>query len=80
MIFYQTNFILACVCGITFYAMAKEEAKNGKRDNGWLWAGLSAALSGLVIGIFSGGWVAVLLLNSALFVGIALFRVMQDRK
>ncbi len=79
MIFYQANFILAAVCGIAFYTMGKEEAKNGKRDNAWLWAGLSAALSGLVIGILAAGWLAVLLVNAGLFVGIAVWRAVLDR-
>lgn len=80
MIFYQTNFIFGCVCVMVFYLMGKQEAKAGLRDNSMLWAGLSTAVSGIVIGVMDGGWVLVLLANAGLFVAIALFRAAMDRK
>jgi len=79
MILLQSQFILAGVFVLVFYAMGKEEAKSGRRDNGVFWAGLSTAISGLVIGVFDAGWGLVVVVNVLLFVLIGVFRLLRDR-
>jgi hypothetical protein len=77
-IFLQPNFIIAFVCGFVFYGMGKEEKKLGELDRGMIWGGLSAAVSGLVIGVFHGGWPLVLGGQVLLFVGIGVYRAIVD--
>lgn len=84
MIFLQPNWIIAFVCAYIFFAGGRLEARGGSletrsssRDNGILWAGLSIAISALVIRI-GGGWVYVLLAQAGLFVGIGIYRAWRE--
>ena len=80
MIFLQANWILAFVCAITYFNMGKFEAQHrGGKSPGMLWAGMSIALSALVIQLFAAGWLLVLLTQVGLFVGITVFRMMRER-
>lgn len=80
MIFLQPNWILAFVCAYVFYVAGRSEARDGARDNGILWCGLSIALSALIIQIFGGGWLSVLLAQGGFFVSIGIFRAIRDAK
>ena len=80
MIFLQPGWILAFVCAYVFYGAGQFEARDGARNNRMLWAGLSLALSALVIQAFRGGWLAVLLAQAGLFVAIGLFRALRESK
>jgi hypothetical protein len=79
-IFLQPNWIFAFVCAFIFYGAGQMEARETGRDNGILWAGLSIAISALVIQVFHGGWVPVLLAQGGFFVGIGVFRVLRESK
>jgi hypothetical protein len=79
MTFLQPALILAFVCAFTFYGAGKAEARNGGRNNGVLWAGLSIAVSALLIRLFGAGWLLVVLGQAALFVGIGIVRALRDR-
>lgn len=79
MIFLQTHWILAFVCAVTYYRMGKMEMRQGRRgDNGMIWAGLSIAISALVIQLFGAGWLLVLLSQFGLFVAITVFRTIRE--
>lgn len=58
-----------------FYSAGEFEARHGEKHHGVLWAGLSVLVSGLVFGMFGGGWVAWLVAQACLFVGIGVARV-----
>jgi hypothetical protein len=77
MIFLQANWILAFVCAVTYYQMGRMEAREG-RDSGMLWAGLSIAVSALVIQLLSAGWILVVLAQIGLFAAITIFRTVRD--
>ena len=49
MVFLQASWIIAFVCAFTLFGAGKAEARGGGSDNGWLWAGLSIAVSALLI-------------------------------
>ena len=79
MIFLQPNWILAFVCAFTYFAMGEFESRHaGRANHGMVWAGLSIALSALVIHVFQGGWGFVLLTQIGLYVGITLYRVLRE--
>ena len=78
MFFLQANWIFAFVCAFTYYGMGKAEARDGSRNNGLLWAGLSIAISALLIQIFGTGWFSLLLAQIGLFIGITIFRTFRD--
>lgn len=80
MIFYDPAFIVACVIAVAFYKGGREEAKSSGRDLAWIWVGLSAATSGVAIGGFQAGALAVFLSNVGLFLGIGAFRALTDRR
>ena len=80
MIFLQPGWILAFVCAYVFYGAGEVEARDGARNNRMVWAGLSIALSALVIQAFRGGWLLVLLAQAGLFVGIGVFRALRESK
>lgn len=79
MIFLQTNWILAFVCAFVLYGAGKAEAREAGRHAGLLWAGLSIAVSALLIRFLGAGWFLVLVGQAALFVGIGVFRAMRDK-
>jgi hypothetical protein len=79
-IFLQPSWVLAFVCAYVFYGAGQFEARAGARNNRMLWAGLSIALSSLIIQVFRGSWVSVLLAQAGLFVGIGIFRVLRESK
>ena len=79
MIFLQPNWIIAFVCAFVFFGAGKQNATiGGGRNLSFLWAGLSIAVSALVIRFFNAGWVLVLVSQALLFVGIGVFRTMRD--
>lgn len=80
MIFYQPAFIVACVIAIVFYKAGREEAKATGRNPAWLWAGLSAASSALVIGVMQAGVWVVLIINVLLFLAIGAIRMLLESK
>lgn len=78
MIFLQANWIIAFVCAFTFFGMGRVEARDTAADHGVLWAGLSIAISVLLIQVWGAGWIAVLLGQVGLFLGITVFRALRD--
>lgn len=66
---------LAFVGMVGFYRAGDYEAWQGERHNGLLWAALSALVSGIVFGVFGGGWWLWLGAQAGLLVGIAVVRV-----
>lgn len=77
----DTAVILAVVSAITFFAMGKYEAEHGaKRNNGFLWALLSIIASIAVFKGLKGGWLMLLGAQIVIFVAIAVWRVVAERK
>ena len=80
MIFLQPVWIIAFVCAFVFFGAGKQNATvPGGKNLSFLWMGLSIAVSALVIGVFSGGWIHVLVAQLVLFVAIGIFRSIGDR-
>jgi hypothetical protein len=79
MIFLQTNWILAFVCAFVLYGAGKAEAREAGPNAGALWAGLSIAVSAVLIQFLGAGWILVLVGQAALFVGIGVFRAMRSK-
>jgi hypothetical protein len=80
MIFLQPNWILAFVCAFVFFGAGKQNMGiPGGKNQSYLWAGLSIAVSALVIHFFSAGWILVLLAQAGLFVAIGVFGSLRDR-
>ena len=61
--------------------MAREKRKHGRQagNAGALWAGLSIAVSAVLIRFLGAGWILVLVGQAALFVGIGIFRAMRGK-
>lgn len=80
MIFLTPAWIIAFVFAFVFYGAGKRDptVRDGA-DLSMLWAGISIAISALVIQVFSGGWILVVIAQVALFVGIGVFRAFRDR-
>jgi len=78
MIFLQPTWIIAFVCAFTYYGAGQIEARDTGRDHGILWAGLSIAISALVIQMLNGGWLFVLLAQALFLVAIGVFRTLRD--
>ncbi len=80
MIFLQPNWVLAFVFAfVLFQAGALEKRHGDGKDPGILWAGLSIAVSAIVIHLLHGQWFLVLLGQIVLFAGITLYRVLRER-
>ena len=79
MIFLQPNWIIAFVCAFVLYGAGKSEARDAGRNTGALWAGLSIAVSALLIRFFGAGSFLVLIGQAALFVTIGVFRAMRSK-
>jgi hypothetical protein len=79
MIFLQANWIFAFVCAFVLYGAGKAEAREAGPNAGLLWAGLSIAVSAVLIRFFNAGWILVLVGQAALFVAIGAFRAMRDK-
>jgi hypothetical protein len=77
--FLQSNWILAFVFAFALFGSGKLEGQDGVR-NGLLWAGLSIAISVLVIQFCGGGWLFELLTQLGLFVGIGAVRAIRDTR
>ncbi len=67
--FYSFTFVLLLVCAVFFYRAGKFEGSSGLA-----WAGLSVLISVVVWSLLHGGFIAVLLGQVGLFVGITLYR------
>ncbi len=66
---------------IGFYRAGEFEARDGGTKHGFLWAGLSALVSGIKYAIIGLGWPSWLLVQAGLFIGIAAARVLiEDRE
>lgn len=70
--------LLALVCAATFLAAGAHEARSSGSNPGPLWALASVAVSGLVVWLLGLGWVALLVAQVALFLGIGLLRAMRE--
>jgi hypothetical protein len=79
MIFLQANWILAFVCAFVLYGAGKAEARDVGRNAGLFWAGLSIAVSAVLIRFLGAGSIMVLVGQAALFVGIGVFRSMRRK-
>lgn len=80
MIFLQPTWILAFVCAFVFFGAGKQNTGTpGGKNQSFLWAGLSIAVSALVIQLFGAGWVLVLVAQCGLFVAIAIVRSLRER-
>jgi len=81
MIFLQPNWILAFVCAFIFFAAGKQNVGlDGGKNFSFLWAGLSIAVSALVIRFLGAGWVLVLVSQAVLFFAIGAVRAMSDKR
>ncbi len=70
--------IALCIVGIALFANAgKLEAQGGAADHSVLWGALSLLVS-VVVFALGGRWVAWLIAQIVLFVGIAIVRVVLD--
>lgn len=76
--FFRSPILLAFVCAYTYYVLGAYEAQQGGNNNGLLWAVLSLLVAVVVLGLFKGGGGFLLIAQAALFVGIAVFRVMRE--
>jgi len=70
--------ILAAVCALTFFRAGRLEADSGGRDDGALWALLSASLSALLVLAFDASWLVLLACQVGLFFGIGVYRALRD--
>jgi len=81
MIFLQPEWILAFVCAFIFFGAGKQNVGlDGGRNFSFLWAGLSIAVSALVIRFLGAGWVLVLVSQGVLFFAIGAIRAMRDKR
>lgn len=81
MFYLQPNWILAFVCAFVFFGAGKQNVGlDGGKNYSFLWAGLSIAVSALVIHFLHAGWLLVLVSQAVLFIGIGVFRAMRDPK
>lgn len=69
---YSLTFILIVVCTIFFYRAGEYEQTSGA-----LWSAMSAGISGVVWLVLHGGFLAVLLGQVGLFLGISVYRVLK---
>jgi hypothetical protein len=67
--FYSFTFVLLVACAVFFYRAGEFEGSSGVA-----WAGLSVVISFAIWRWLHGGFVAVLVGQVALFVGITLYR------
>lgn len=79
MIFLQSNWIIAFVCAFVLYGAGKADAREAGPNAGLLWAGLSIAVSALLIRFLGAGWLLVLVGQIALFASIGIFRAMRRK-
>jgi hypothetical protein len=79
MTFLQANWIYAFVCAFVLYGAGKAEAREAGRNAGLLWAGLSIAVSALLIRFLDAGSILVLIGQAALFASIGVFRAMRGK-
>jgi hypothetical protein len=80
MIFLQTNWILAFVCAFIFFGAGKQNTGiPGGKNRSFLWAGLSIAVSALVIQLFNASWILVVVAQVVLFAAIGILGSLRDR-
>jgi hypothetical protein len=71
MFYLQPTWVIAFVCAFVFFGAGKQNAGIlGGKNQSYLWAGLSIAVSAFVISFFNAGWPVVLLAQAGLFVAI----------
>ena len=70
--------LFAIVSAFTFFAMGQYEARDGSRNDGLLWAALSAGVSWLVLSIIHGGMLVQILAQVGLLASITIFRVVRE--
>jgi len=71
--YYSYAFVIAVLCATLYYRAGAQEIGSGLP-----WAGLSAAVSGVMIGVLQAGAVATLVAQGGLLLAIAAFRVWRD--
>lgn len=71
---YSLALVLALACAAFYYRAGEQE-----RGSGLVWGGLSLIVSAVVMLLLHGGVLAVFAAQSALLVGIALFRVWREK-
>jgi hypothetical protein len=76
--FLRSPIVLAFVCAYTYYVLGAYEEQQGGSHHGVLWAALSLGVSFVVACLFKGGWGVLLIVQVALFFGIAVFRAMRQ--
>jgi len=79
--FMTANWILGFACAWVFFAMGRLEARNGDAaDHGIWWALASILVTVAAIRGFGAGWFLVLVCQVLLYVGIAVVRVLLEKK
>lgn len=80
MIFLTPSWIIAFVCAFVLYGAGKRDpAIRDGANHSILWAGLSIAVSALIIHVVGGGVILVLIGQVGLFVGIGVFRSLREK-
>jgi hypothetical protein len=75
MFYLQTHWIIAFVCAFVFFGAGKQNAGvAGGKNHSFFWAGLSIAVSAVVISFLSAGWIGVLMAQACLFLAIGMLR------
>ena len=79
--FLSANWILGFACAWIFLAMGRIEARNGDaHDRGPWWALASILATVAAIRGFDAGWLAVVAYQALLYVGIAVVRVLLEKR
>ena len=73
------EWVLALVCVLVFFGAGRQEARFGGHDHAALWAGLSIALSAVVVLVLHGTWGWLLFAQVMLFIAIGAFRAWRER-
>jgi hypothetical protein len=72
------EWVLALACAIVFFGAGRHEGRFGGHDHAALWAGLSIALSAVVVLVLHATWGWLLGAQVALFMGIGVFRAWRE--
>ncbi|KRA16171.1 hypothetical protein [Lysobacter sp. Root983] len=70
--------VLALVCAVTFFRAGRIESVGAQYDYSYWWALMSIALSALVLIVIKAAWLALLLCQIGLFLGIGVYRAIRD--
>ena len=79
--FLSANWILGFACAWLFFAMGRHEARNGDApDHGMWWALASIVVTVAAIRGLGAGWLLVVACQVLLYVGIAVARVLLEKR